>query len=153
MDRFPRVASVASVLLARRAICSVYEELEAVSAKIHQTHQIGFAIEGVRNHLKSGADGGTRTRTPIGRGILSPVRLPISPRPRVGTGRAGARLGQARSWKAMGAVTRVNRMTSVRRGAPAGVRRVLVQASRRLSQATLAQETLSRTRISLPGLK
>ena len=46
---------------------------------------------------KSGADGGTRTRTPIGRGILSPVRLPISPRPRVGTGRAGARLGQAGS--------------------------------------------------------
>ena len=30
----------------------------------------------------SGADGGTRTRTPRGRGILSPVRLPISPRPR-----------------------------------------------------------------------
>ena len=47
------------------------------------------------------------------------MRLPISPRPRAGTGRAGARLGQA-GVEREGDVTRVNRVTSVRRAAPAG---------------------------------
>lgn len=33
--------------------------------------------------MMSGADGGNRTRTSEARGILSPLRLPIPPRPRV----------------------------------------------------------------------
>lgn len=32
--------------------------------------------------LLGGADGGTRTRTILDRGILSPLRLPVPPRPR-----------------------------------------------------------------------
>jgi hypothetical protein len=31
--------------------------------------------------IRSGADDGSRTRTGITRGILSPLRLPVSPRP------------------------------------------------------------------------
>ena len=39
-------------------------------------------VRGTLRCLSSGADGGGRTRTGKARGILSPLRLPVSPRPR-----------------------------------------------------------------------
>ena len=74
-----------------------------------------------------GADGGTRTRTAWGKRILSPLRLPISPRPRQGLGGGPGRARQA------GIGTR-------RTGGP-------------YRPIAAGQSTLRRTRISLPGLK